>query len=70
MGKKRQGNNQNYNIKRRRNGDNEEDEEGSSHKLDPVFGQYRALPISQEKLTSVKPDTVPEDAETYLAMVR
>ncbi len=68
MGNKRSGNNQSRNNKRRRNGD--DDEESNSHQLDPVFGQYRALPISQEKLANVKPDTIPEDAETYLAMVR
>ncbi|CAM9019530.1 unnamed protein product [Wickerhamomyces anomalus] len=69
MGNKRSGNNQSRNNKRRRN-DGDDDEGSNSHQLDPVFGQYRALPISQEKLANVKPDTIPEDAETYLAMVR
>ncbi|KAH3677009.1 hypothetical protein WICMUC_001915 [Wickerhamomyces mucosus] len=43
---------------------------GAEAQLDPIFGQYRALPIPLEKLQSITPDTIPEDGETYLAMVR
>lgn len=67
MGKKRSGNQQNNGNKRSKSGDGDDT---SSNRLDPEFGMYRALPISQEKLASVRPDTIPEDAETYLALVR
>lgn len=68
MANKRAGNHQNGGNKRSRAQNNDDD--SNSNRLDPEFGMYRALPISQEKLASVRPDTIPEDAETYLALVR
>lgn len=37
---------------------------------DETTGQQRALPVSEEVLKSINKSTVPQDAETYLAMVR
>jgi hypothetical protein len=62
-------------AKRKGNGSNESKkkhkaEEDNTHQLDPVFGQYRALPVSQAVIDSVTLDTVPTDGEVYLAIVR
>lgn len=51
-------------MKRKRN------QEEEANTLDPLFGQHKALPISQSVLESIKPETVPTNAETYLALVR
>lgn len=61
---KRKGNaNGSQNKKHRADNDN-------SRQMDPLFGMYRALPVSSEVVNSLTEDTVPTDGEIYLAMVR
>lgn len=46
------------------------EQDGAPRQLDPVFGQYRALPVSLEVLDRVTEDSIPTNAEEYLAIVR
>ncbi|CCH45985.1 Survival of motor neuron protein-interacting protein [Wickerhamomyces ciferrii] len=61
---------QNNNQRKRQSTQDSQSSSSNSNQLDPIFGQYRALPISQEILQIITNDTIPTDAETYLAMVR